>query len=265
MEDPKKKVRETYGKIAEQGSAAGSVPPLAAERAGYEADDVAAVPEGAALGLGCGNPTAIAGLKPGEVVLDLGSGGGFDAFLAAKAVGPEGRVIGVDMTPQMIERATENARKGGYENVEFRLGDIENLPVEDASVDVILSNCVINLAPDKRKVFAEAHRVLRPGGRLHVSDIVLGRPLPEDLKGDVDLYCACVAGAVPREDYFAAMAEAGFEDLTIQSERDALELLGGSCCTPDEGEQESCGCGAPDLSEFAGIAISITVSARKPI
>ncbi len=267
MEDPKKKVRETYGKIAEQGgAAAGNLLPLAAEWAGYEADDLAAVPEGAALGLGCGNPTAIAGLKAGEAVLDLGSGGGFDAFLAAKAVGPEGRVLGVDMTPEMIERASENARKGGYGNVEFRLGEIESLPVEDASIDVVLSNCVINLVPDKRRAFAEACRVLRPGGRLHLSDIVLGRTLPEEARNDPDLYCACVAGAVTREEYLAAIAGAGFEGITIHAEKDAAQLLEGDCCTPDEGDEDSggCCCCEAEQADLTGLAISITVSARKP-
>ncbi|HSD94307.1 MAG TPA: arsenite methyltransferase, partial [Syntrophales bacterium] len=157
-------------------------------------------------------------LKEGETVLDLGSGAGFDCFLAAGRVGPKGRVIGVDMTPEMIERARENARKDGVENVEFRLGDIEHLPVEDGSADVIISNCVINLAPDKGRVFSEAFRVLKPGGRLMVSDIVLTRPLPDFVKNSVAAYIGCVAGAALKEDYLGAMKQAGFEDVTVQSE-----------------------------------------------
>lgn len=186
---------------------------------GYDPKDLAAVPEGANLGLGCGNPVALAALKPGETVLDLGSGAGFDAFLAAQRVGPEGRVIGVDMTPEMIERATSLARKHGYGNVEFRLGDIEALPVEDASIDVILSNCVVNLTTDKAKAFREAFRVLKPGGRLQISDLVLARPLPEALLEDMDAYAACVSGAMLKDDYLAAIRSAGFAGVTVASER----------------------------------------------
>ena len=186
---------------------------------GYDPKDLAAVPEGANLGLGCGNPVALAALKPGETVLDLGSGAGFDAFLAAQRVGPEGRVIGVDMTPEMIERATSLARKHGYGNVEFRLGDIEALPVEDASIDVILSNCVVNLTTDKAKAFREAFRVLKPGGRLQISDLVLARPLPEALLEDMDAYAACVSGAMLKDDYLAAIRSAGFAGVIVASER----------------------------------------------
>ena len=186
---------------------------------GYAAADLAAVPEGANLGLGCGNPVALAALKPGETVLDLGSGAGFDAFLAAQRVGPEGHVIGVDMTPEMIARATSLARKHGYGNVEFRLGDIEALPVDDASVDVILSNCVVNLTTDKAKAFREAFRVLKPGGRLQVSDLVLARPLPEALLEDMDAYAACVSGAMLKDDYLAAIRSAGFEGVAVAGER----------------------------------------------
>lgn len=185
---------------------------------GYAESDIAAVPEGANLGLGCGNPIALASLQEGETVLDLGSGAGFDCFLAAGRVGKTGRVIGVDMTPEMVERAAENARKDGFANVEFRLGDIEQLPVADGSVDVIISNCVINLAPDKGRVFREAFRVLKPGGRLMVSDIVLARPLPAALKNSVAAYVGCVAGASLKEDYLEALRQAGFEDVTVQDE-----------------------------------------------
>ena len=224
--DIKDIVREKYGSIA---ATSGSCCPSASccggpalteigQKIGYANSDLSAVPEGANLGLGCGNPIALASLREGERVLDLGSGAGFDCFLAAGRVGPAGKVIGVDMTPEMIERARENARKDGIENVEFRLGDIEHLPVEDGSVDVIISNCVINLAPDKGRVFREAFRVLKPGGRLMVSDIVLTRPLPQFVKNSVAAYIGCVAGASHKEDYLGAMKDAGFENVTVQSE-----------------------------------------------
>lgn len=220
-------VREKYGKIA---ATSGTCCPSASccggpaviteigKKIGYADSDLSAVPEGSNLGLGCGNPIALASLREGETVLDLGSGAGFDCFLAADRVGKTGRVIGVDMTPEMIERARENARREKIENVEFRFGDIEHLPVEEGSVDVIISNCVINLAPDKGRVFQEAFRVLRPGGRLMVSDIVLTKPLPDFVKNSVAAYIGCVAGAALKEDYLGAMRQAGFEDVTVQGE-----------------------------------------------
>ncbi len=174
-----------------------------------------AVPEGANLGLGCGNPVAIASLKEGETVLDLGSGAGFDCFLAANAVGDKGKVIGIDMTPEMLALARENAKKGDYKNVDFRLGEIENLPVADASVDVIISNCVINLSPEKERVFSEAFRVLKPGGRMMVSDIVLLKPLPEEVRDSEEAYVGCVAGAVLKDEYIGAMKLAGFTAIDI--------------------------------------------------
>ncbi len=176
------------------------------------------MPEGANLGFGCGNPVAIASLKEGEIVLDLGSGAGFDAFLAAQRVGKTGRVIGVDMTPEMIEKARANAAKGSYSNVEFRLGEIEKLPVEDNCVDAIISNCVINLSPDKQRVFAEAFRVLKPGGRLMVSDLVLVKELPAALKGSVEAYVGCLAGAIRKDDYLNFISLAGFRDVKVVSE-----------------------------------------------
>lgn len=187
-------------------------------RVGYTPGDLAAVPQGANLGLGCGNPVALAALQPGEVVLDLGSGAGFDAFLAARRVGPTGRVIGVDMTPEMIARATALAAEHGYSQVEFRLGDIEALPVADASVDVILSNCVVNLTTDKAQAFREAFRVLKPGGRLQVSDLVLARPLPPALREDLDAYAACVSGALLKADYLEAIQAAGFAQVAVVGE-----------------------------------------------
>jgi arsenite methyltransferase len=197
------------------GCCGNSINPVASEKLGYGADDLAAVPEEADLGVGCGNPTAMAGLKIGETVLDLGSGGGLDCFLAAKAVGPDGHVIGIDMTPEMIAKARGNANKGGYAQVEFRLGEIEHLPVAEATADVILSNCVINLAPDKGQVFREAFRALKPGGRLHVSDVVETDPLPKHLKDDERLTCGCMAGAASIRDLTGWLREAGFQDVAI--------------------------------------------------
>ncbi len=217
-------VRRRYGAIAEGASSGPGCcgGPSSAEevlaQVGYSADQAAAIPEGANLGLGCGNPIAHAALEPGETVLDLGSGGGIDCFLASREVGPLGRVIGVDMTPAMVERARGNATRGGYANVEFRLGEIEHLPVADASVDAILSNCVVNLSPEKAQVFREAYRALRPGGRMLLSDLVWTRELPAETRHNVDLYCGCVAGASLRADYLALIREAGFHDVEVVSE-----------------------------------------------
>ena len=194
-------------------------------RLGYTDDDLAAVPEGANLGLGCGNPQAIARLRPGERVLDLGSGGGFDAFLAARQVGPAGRVIGVDMTPEMIALARRNAAKIGFDYVEFRLGDIEHLPVDDGSVDVIMSNCVINLAPDKAAVFREAFRVLAPGGRLAISDMVAIGDLPAAIAEDPAAYTGCIAGAAPVGDLKRMIAEAGFSNVTVGIRTGSRDLV----------------------------------------
>jgi len=169
------------------------------------------------LGLGCGLPTQHAGLQPGETVLDLGSGAGIDVFIAAKAVGPSGRVIGVDMTPEMLERARLNAARSSFRNVEFRQGEIEALPVEDSSVDVVLSNCVINLVPDKRRAFAEIHRVLKPGGRFSISDMVTYGDVPAEMRQDMELWAGCIAGAVNRQEYLDLIAAAGFSEITIHS------------------------------------------------
>jgi len=192
---------------------------------GYTALDLVSVPEGADLGLGCGNPGAIASLRPGETVLDLGSGAGFDAFLAARAVQPQGRVIGVDMTPAMVSKARANAATGGYTNVEFRLGEIEALPVADATVDVVISNCVINLSPDKPAVFREAFRVLAPGGRLAVSDVVASNEIPDDVRGDLTLYSGWVAGAAPVAELEIMMAAAGFQDIRITPKNDSSTFI----------------------------------------
>ncbi len=206
--EKKEVIKKKYKEIATLGgsccsgsSCCGDSSPVDLSKSlGYSEDDVQAAPN-ANLGLGCGNPTAFAELKPGDIVLDLGSGAGFDCFLAAQKVGSSGKVIGVDMTPEMVEKAQANARQYGYSNIEFRHGDIEALPVEDSSVDVIISNCVINLAPDKEKVFREAFRVLKPEGRMYISDMVLLEDLPEYLKNDNDLLAGCVAGAVLKEEY----------------------------------------------------------------
>ncbi|MDH4299106.1 MAG: arsenite methyltransferase [Dehalococcoidia bacterium] len=236
-EEVTKTVRKRYANIAKQSGACCSTGSSGASKTsaccstanvatvqdisksiGYSDTDVNSVPEGANLGLGCGNPVALASLKEGEVVLDLGSGAGFDCFLAASRVGPQGKVIGVDMTPEMLDKARENVRQGNYQNVEFRLGEIENLPVADNSVDVIISNCVINLSQDKPKVFKEAFRVLKPGGRLMVSDIVLLGDLPREILNSVEAYVGCIAGASKKIDYLEAIKAAGFTQVEVVDE-----------------------------------------------
>jgi arsenite methyltransferase len=192
---------------------------------GYTAAEVLAVAPGANLGLGCGNPQAIAALRPGEVVLDLGSGAGFDAFLAARQVGQRGRVIGVDMTPAMVSKARANAEAGGYRNAEFRLGEIEHLPVADGLVDVIISNCVINLSPDKPRVFAEAWRVLKPGGRLAISDVVASAELPEAIRRDLALYTGCMAGAIPVSELTAMLLGCGFAQVRIRPKDESRSFI----------------------------------------
>ncbi|MBK8099290.1 MAG: arsenite methyltransferase [Planctomycetes bacterium] len=198
-----------------------------AQALGYSQEQTGAVPAGANLGLGCGNPTAIASLQLGQTVLDLGSGAGFDAFLAARAVGPSGRVIGVDMTPEMLAKARQNRAQGNWQNVDFRLGEIENLPVADRSVDVVISNCVINLSPDKSRVLAETFRVLRPGGRIAVSDIVALRPIPEAMKADFALYTGCVAGAATIDALRTMLTNVGFTDIRIEPKTELREVVDG--------------------------------------
>jgi SAM-dependent methyltransferase len=223
----KKVVREGYAKIAKQeGTCCAPVNPCCgsldsqeiSKKVGYTEDDLNAVPDGANLGLGCGNPVALASLKEGEVVLDLGSGAGFDCFLAANRVGKTGRIIGVDMTPEMIEKARRNAQKTGYENVEFRLGEIENLPVADNSVDIVISNCVINLVPDKKRAFQEMFRVLKPGGRMMISDLILLKELPSVVKESIGAYIGCLSGAILKEEYMGAIKDAGFTEIRIIDE-----------------------------------------------
>jgi arsenite methyltransferase len=226
----KKHVKKRYGEIAKaecsscssgccSSSSCGPPPQYVAWKIGYSPSDIESVPEDSLLGLGCGNPVALASLKEGETVLDLGSGGGVDVFLAAKKVGTRGKVIGVDMTQEMVERAKASALKNGYANVEFRLGEIESLPVEDETVDAIISNCVVNLAPDKLKVFQEAYRVLKPKGRLLVSDLVTQGELPEEVRNSFDAWAGCIAGALEKSDYLDKISNAGFQNIKIVSQK----------------------------------------------
>lgn len=218
----KKFVKKRYGKIAEDGKSCCSCGNSSliekAKLIGYSEKDIKNIPEASNMGLGCGNPVALASLKEGETVLDLGSGGGIDVFFASKKVGPKGKVIGVDMTEKMIKKSRETAKKYGYKNVEFRLGEIENLPIEDNSVDVVISNCVINLSPDKEKVFNEAFRVLKTGGRIMVSDKVTEGNLPDEVKKSLDAWAGCVAGALEKNDYLDKIRKAGFKNVRIVSE-----------------------------------------------
>ena len=227
-EEKKKIVREKYGKIAQRGtSCCGPVNSCCGGEAvsttinkeiGYSEREMAEVPKGSNLGLGCGNPLAFASLKEGQTVLDLGSGAGFDCFLASPRVGDGGKVIGVDMTPTMIEKARANAGGGGFDNVEFRLGEINNLPVADNVVDIVISNCVINLVPDKKRAFAETFRVLKPGGRIMISDIVLLEELPDSVRDSVEAYAGCLGGAIMKDEYLDAIEEAGFTDVQVLEE-----------------------------------------------
>ena len=225
----KKAVRESYAKVAtgnscgcdsNSGSCCSQIDQAKeiSENMGYSKEELEKLPEGANLGLGCGNPIALASLKKGEIVLDLGSGAGIDCFLAAEKVGAEGKVIGVDMTPEMLDKARENIVKSNYKNVEFRLGEIENLPVADNFIDIVISNCVINLASDKERVFLEAFRVLKSGGRIMVSDIVLLNELPEIIKKDMAAYVSCVSGAIMKDSYLNSIESAGFSNVKINEE-----------------------------------------------
>jgi len=271
-ENVKKIVRERYGNVAENRSSCcassdsccGSTPLTSEDISrsiGYSEEELSSVPEGANLGLGCGNPIALASLKEGETVLDLGSGAGFDCFLAASKVGKNGKVIGVDMTPEMLDKGRANAKKGKYTNVEFRLGEIENLPVADQSVNVIISNCVINLSPNKRRVFEEAYRVLAPKGRLMVSDIVLLDELPKELKENAQAYASCISGAELKEKYVDFIKEAGFREIKVMDETnfpadfivsDTTQVL-----------IKTLGMSAEKIKEIGKSIVSIKVSATK--
>ncbi len=250
-------VREAYARVAKGGrsccGAADADVVQFAEVLGYQRGDAEAVPTGANLGLGCGAPLEWADAQPGETVLDLGSGAGFDAFIARRVVGETGHVIGVDMTPEMIAKARANAEKAGYANVEFRQGEIEALPVEDGTIDLVISNCVLNLVPDKGRAFAEIARVLKPGGRLVVSDIVRTGELPAVIRESLAAYSACGAGALPREEYLAKLAAAGLEQIEVVRQVEALSLLVSAACAQ----------GLEHLGE--GMLASATVRARKPM
>lgn len=231
-EEIRQAVRDKYGSVAQAtdtgcGCSISSCcnPGDVSVALGYSPEQLTAAPEGANMGLGCGNPHAIASLKEGETVLDLGSGGGFDCFLAAQAVGETGRVIGVDVTPEMVSKARQNVASVGFKNIEFRLGEIENLPVADASVDVIISNCVINLSPEKPRVFREALRVLKPGGRLAISDVVATAQLPDEMKKDLALYAGCVAGAASIDELEDMLRKAGFTHIRIQPKDESREFI----------------------------------------
>ena len=272
--DPREVVREGYGRIASGGgggccgsgaSCCGSNQPEAlAQKLGYSENELAALPEGANLGLSCGNPAAVAALRPGEVVLDLGSGGGFDVFVCAQKVGPKGRAIGVDMTPEMISKARRNAaafaERTGLANVEFRLGEIEHLPVADASVDAIISNCVINLSPEKPQVWREMARVLRPGGRVAVSDLALLKPLPEALRESVQALVGCVAGAVLVEETGRMAREAGLVDVALAPKPGLVEAMFAS----DDPLYREVLAALPEGVRPGDYVVSLEVSARKP-
>jgi arsenite methyltransferase len=260
-------VRKSYAKAAKHTSCCGPQP--AQESAcctdtkskgiGYTVQELKSVPEGSDLGLGCGNPVAIASLKSGDTVLDLGAGAGFDCFLAAKKVGQNGKVIGVDMTPEMIDKARENAQKGNYQNVEFRLGEIEHLPVADNAVDVIISNCVINLAPNKHEVMNEAYRVLKPGGRIAISDLALRGELPKKIRDDMAAYVSCVAGAIHIDDYKKAVGSAGFRDIKFTINQAA------SCSEPAEDKKaaQALKLTTDEFRSLSDVVVSVYIEARK--
>lgn len=244
-QEQKEAIRTRYAEVAEGTATCGSLcgctqnADTLARSFGYAAEDLAALPEGANLGLSCGNPHVLAALEPGQVVLDLGSGAGFDCLLAARKVGPSGRVIGIDMTDAMLEKARQNARKANLDQVEFRKGDLEALPVEDGSVDVVLSNCVLNLVPDKDRAFREIHRVLKPGGRLAVSDMAWAREPDASVRSDLEAIVGCVGGALVLDDYFVRLRKAGFREVNVEKHPDAVgAMLETSGTTPPAGVED---------------------------
>ena len=273
-EEIKRVVREGYAQIAGKGCGCGvgkstccdapDTTRVIGKGIGYTDSELESAPEGSNLGLGCGNPLALLELKDGDTVLDLGSGAGFDCFLAAEKVGESGTVIGVDMTPEMLLKARENARAGGFENVDFRLGEIEHLPVADGSVDVIISNCVINLAPDKSAVFSEAFRALKPGGCLMVSDILLLAELPDAVRNSISAIVGCLAGAVLKDVYLETVMSAGFEDVEVLQERTFPVGF-----DPDDptatGIIKDPDVTGEDMSRAAALVVSASVRARKPL
>jgi len=263
-------VKKGYAKIATNESScgcggsccSGTTVENISSGSGYNKKDMSSVPEGSNLGLGCGNPVAMASLKKGETVLDLGAGAGFDCFLASKRVGKSGKVIGLDMTKEMVEKARSNALRGGYKNVEFLLGEIENIPLADNSVNTVISNCVINLSPEKGKVFKEIRRVLKPGGRFMVSDIVLSKPLPKNIKNSANAYVGCVSGAILKKKYLDFIKKAGFQNIEITQEKEfpVDYILGDTAST-------TAGSGTKSTKIYSGkkpnIIISISVRAYK--
>jgi arsenite methyltransferase len=269
----RKAVREGYAKIAKKETSCclpvksccggDNLSESISKSIGYTEEELKSIPEGANLGLGCGNPVALASLKKGETVLDLGSGPGLDCFLAANKVGKTGKVVGVDMTPEMIEKARENARKGKYGNVEFRLGEIENLPVADNFVNAVISNCVINLVPDKKRVFRETFRVLKPGGRLMISDLVLLKELPDFIKNSVKAYIGCLSGAIMKADYLNAIKAAGFREVKIVDETHfPIELMGSDATAKALIEEMKIP--VEKLKDVARSVVSIKVQGIKP-
>jgi arsenite methyltransferase len=268
MKNIKTMVKKRYGEIAKASSScccscdcgSGNDAKKQSGKVGYSKKEMDAVPNGSNLGLGCGNPTALASIRKGETILDLGAGAGFDCFLAANETGPKGRVIGIDMTPEMIKKARENAKKGGYKNVDFRMGEIEKLPVEDKSVDLIISNCVINLSPEKQKVFNEAFRVLKPGGRLMVSDLVLNGRLPEKVRKSAAAYYGCVAGAEQKKEYLRKIEKAGFKQVKVKAEaRFTMDIFEKSGIAEAEA-----GLTREDIVKAVKCVLSMEVSAVKP-
>jgi arsenite methyltransferase len=271
--DIKEIVKEKYGNIARQGSSCcGSTSSccggtdlvqIISKEIGYSEAELGMVPEGSNLGLGCGNPLALSSIREGETVLDLGSGAGFDCFLAAARVGKSGKVIGVDMTAEMIKKARENAKKGNYGNVEFRFGEIEKLPIADSTIDKVISNCVINLSPDKGKVFQEAFRVLKPGGNVMISDIVLLKELPNFIKESIQACIGCVSGAIHRDEYLKMMEAAGFQDVKVMEETPfSVEFILNDPTTKTIIEES--GFPSESIKEIAGSVVSIKVYATKP-
>ena len=268
----KRAVKEGYARIAKQATSyyssqegSGYFDNLEdiCKRIGYSEEDISAAPPESNLGLGCGNPVALAAIKEGERVLDMGSGAGFDCFLASSLVGPSGQVIGVDITSEMVDKARANAKKGGYENIDFRQGDLENMPVADSYVDVVISNCVINLVPNKRLVFKEAFRVLKPGGRLAISDVVLTRELPDFVKNSTKAYIGCLAGAIMKQEYLQIIGNVGFSDISVAAESSfpvqslLCESRGSSAIEMPQFSPEQ-------QKEIAESVLSIKVNARKP-
>jgi len=267
-DEVREKVRERYGNVAKKTASGGGccgssgAEVVMSQAVGYSPEELGAIPAEANLGVGCGNPTATAAIRPGDTVLDLGSGAGIDCFLAANATGPEGRVIGVDMTDEMLDRARANAARSGYTNVEFRKGMIEDLPVEDGTVDVVISNCVINLSPDKPKVFSEIFRVLKPGGRMVISDIVVKEPLPDAVRNSIEAYAGCIGGAMQADEYLELVRQTGFSEVVEQSRASYGDILTGDeeavCCLGEE-----IGVSASDVRHWASSVLSMKVRATK--